>query len=184
MRQISSGMPVARVTRRRRHHLYLRLRRRGPAHQQHRPRRHRDPRLRPGRAPDPGGHHPGDRPTRADPGQYDLTYDNVGNPTKVIGNRAGTTRTDTYTYDAANRVTGLCYATTTCTGATQSITYAYNLVGDRTSEIRTGVSTPGTITSTYDAADQLTSTTGAVTASYTYDRDGNALAHRIAVQRP
>lgn len=107
--------------------------------------------------------------------QYDLTLDPVGNPTKVIGNRAGTTRTDTYTYDAANRVTGLCYATTTCTGATQSIKYAYNLVGDRTTETRTGVTAPGATTSTYDAADQLTATTGAVAATYTYDKDGNQL---------
>ncbi len=106
---------------------------------------------------------------------YDLTFDPVGNPTQVVANRPGTTRTDTYTYDAANRVTAQCYDTATCTGATTAIRYAYNLAGDRTTETRTGVTAPGTTTYTYDGAAQLTSTTGAVAATYTYDRDGNQL---------
>ncbi|MEV4318828.1 putative adhesin [Actinocrispum sp. NPDC049592] len=97
--------------------------------------------------------------------RFTRTLDPVGNPTSVATIRGPTTRTDTYTYDAAERLTGACAGTTSCTK------YSYDLVGNRKTLERDGAST----TYSYDNADQLTSVTapgGAVTA-YEYDRDGN-----------
>lgn len=105
---------------------------------------------------------------------YQLTLDPVGNPTRLTTARGTTSRTDTYTYDPADRLTGVCYATTTCTGAISSIGYGYDLVGNRTSQTRAGVAQSDSTAYRYDTADELTSSaTAGVTTSYGYDLDGN-----------
>jgi RHS repeat-associated protein len=107
------------------------------------------------------------------------TLDAAGNPTKAQTTRGATDVYDVYEYDSRNRLAGSCFdvgsGTTSCTGATNAITYAYDKVSNRTQEIRAGnVGNTGTIDYTYNAADQLTSTTNSgVQTTYTYDANGN-----------
>ncbi len=79
-------------------------------------------------------------------------------------------RTEYYAYDTANRITDACYGGQINTCATGSlITYAYDKVGNRTSQTKFGTAT----SYSYDAGDELTSTTsGGSTTNYTYDNDG------------
>ena len=108
------------------------------------------------------------------------TLDAAGNPTKVTTTRGGTNTYDAYEYDTRNRLTASCFgiasSATNCTGASNAITYAYDKVSNRTQEVRSGsVGNTGTISSSYNSADQLTSTTqGGNTTNYTYDANGNA----------
>ena len=107
------------------------------------------------------------------------TLDAAGNPTKTKTTRGATDVYDVYEYDTRNRLTEACFAllssATTCAGATNALSYTYDKVSNRTQEIRAGsVGNTGTITSAYNSADQLTSTTkSAVTTNYTYDTNGN-----------
>ena len=107
------------------------------------------------------------------------TLDTAGNPTKAQTTRGTTDVYDVYEYDSRNRLTHVCYdlvsTATSCTGATNAITYAYDKVSNRTQEIRAGnVGNTGTIDYSYNAADQLTSTTkSGVSTTYTYDANGN-----------
>jgi RHS repeat-associated protein len=107
------------------------------------------------------------------------TLDPAGNPTKAQTTRGGTDTYDAYAYDARNRIISSCYGVaagaTDCTGAVNAVTYAYDKVSNRTQEVRSGnVGNTGTITSAYNAADQLTSTTkSGSTTNYTYDANGN-----------
>lgn len=107
------------------------------------------------------------------------TLDAAGNPTKVKTTRGASDVYDVYEYDTRNRLTNACYgllsSATNCSGASNAITYAYDKVTNRTQEVRAGsVGNTGTIDYTYNAADQLTSTTkGGVTTTYTYDANGN-----------
>jgi RHS repeat-associated protein len=111
---------------------------------------------------------------------YTLTLDAVGNPVQVVTDRTTPSgpiaSTDTYTYDPADRLTAACYGATDCAGAAKAVSYTYDLVGNRQTETRTGLASPGVTTYRYDAADQLTATTGAAAASYGYDLDGNQTA--------
>ena len=78
-------------------------------------------------------------------------YDAADNPTTLVG-------ASNYSYDAANELTN-----------SPSATYTYDTLGDRTA----ATPTTGTATSyTYDQAGRLSSVTGPVNASYTYDGDG------------
>jgi RHS repeat-associated protein len=105
--------------------------------------------------------------------QFTRTLDPVGNPTLVATLRGTTTTNEAMQYDVSNRLTKWCQAVT-CTGATKWISYAYDAVGNRTQQVRTGVATPGTTNYTYDAADQMTSSVvGTTTTTSTYDEDGN-----------
>jgi RHS repeat-associated protein len=105
---------------------------------------------------------------------YHLTLDRVGDPTAISTTRGTATRTDTYTYDEADRLTAVCYNTSTCDGAASGIGYGYDAVSNRTSQTRTGVAQPGATGYSYDAADQLrSSTAGTTTTTYGYDADGN-----------
>jgi RHS repeat-associated protein len=111
--------------------------------------------------------------------KFAWTLDAASNPTKAQTTRGGSDTYDAYEYDARNRLTASCYgipsSATNCTGASNAINYAYDKVSNRTQEVRTGsVGNTGTIDSTYNSADQLTSTTkGGVTTNYTYDTNGN-----------
>lgn len=94
------------------------------------------------------------------------TRDNGGNPTQVTA----TTGTQTYTYDAADRLASVCYATSCTSGSTSKTAWTYDAVGNRLTE------TTGTATRSYayNAADQLTSSTLAgVTTNYGYDANGD-----------
>jgi RHS repeat-associated protein len=102
-----------------------------------------------------------------------VTRDAVGNPTGIAITRGKTTTSETYQYDAADRVAKVCYAAS-CTGTPASIAYTYDKVGNRLTQVRTGVASPGTTTYAYDAADRLLSaTTGAGVVSYGHDANGN-----------
>lgn len=94
-------------------------------------------------------------------------YDATDNPTAIT--HANSSQ-DTYTYDILDRLSGVCYNTTTCTGATDFITWDYDPVGRRTSETRP----TGTSTYTYNpTTGQLASTlTNGTTTNYTYNTLG------------
>jgi len=98
------------------------------------------------------------------------TYDANGNRhTKVDPNGNATTTsgdgTTTYSYDRANRLTGIDYS-----DATPDVTFAYDNVGNRTSM----TDSAGTISSSYDNLNRLTGTTrSSDTFSYVYDPSGN-----------
>jgi RHS repeat-associated protein len=82
--------------------------------------------------------------------------------------------TEYYAYDNADRITAACYGGQVATCASGSkITYAYDKVGNRTSQTKFGTTT----SYSYDAGDELTSTTtGGTTTTYTYDNDGQQTA--------
>jgi RHS repeat-associated protein len=96
---------------------------------------------------------------------FSVTRDAVGNPLQVLDQAGATT---SYSYDAADRLTQVCYAPR-CGGAGEFIAWSYDAVGNRRTETRPA----GTTTSSYDAADQLTATAGLVSATYAYDARGN-----------
>jgi RHS repeat-associated protein len=94
------------------------------------------------------------------------TRDAAGNPTTIV--RDGVS--EAYGYDSADRVTGACYggALSTCASGSK-ITYAYDKVGNRSSQTKFGTTT----TYTYDGGDELTgSTVGSTTTLYSFDDDG------------
>jgi RHS repeat-associated protein len=112
---------------------------------------------------------------------FQLDLDEVGNPTRVITTRGGVSESVAYAYDPTDRVASACYAATTCTpgaAAAGRIDYAYDLVGNRTSQTRTGTAGSDTTTYQYDTANQLTSQTvvsgpTTMTTEYGYDLLGN-----------
>jgi RHS repeat-associated protein len=95
---------------------------------------------------------------------FTYTLDNVGNPTAVTG-----TNPAIYTYDSRDRLTSVCFQTSTCTKRQDPyISWTYDPVGNRKTETR-GVN--GTTTNyTYNQDDQLL---GAGSTSYAYDHNGN-----------
>ena len=96
------------------------------------------------------------------------TLDAVGNPTRIV--RTGTLAgTQTYAYDADNRVTSVCYQSSCPGGSDPFIRYTYDGVGNRLSEARP----TGTTSYTYNAGDQLTA---AGSTGYSYDADGNLVS--------
>jgi RHS repeat-associated protein len=94
------------------------------------------------------------------------TLDAVGNPTQVV--RTGSlAETQTYTYDASDRITGVCLQTGSCPGASDAfVRWSYDKVGNRLSEQRP----TGTTAYTYDARDRLLT---AGSTSFAYDQNGN-----------
>jgi RHS repeat-associated protein len=113
---------------------------------------------------------PGGRPLSA----YTLTRDKVGNVTRLDTTQAGVGHSDAFTYDKADRLTAMCFDTSTCSNAKQKLSYSYDLVGNRLTRTRTGT---GAFNQkyTYDAANELTSSSGGPQGSvtYQYDADGN-----------
>ncbi|HWG99401.1 MAG TPA: RHS repeat-associated core domain-containing protein, partial [Pilimelia sp.] len=115
---------------------------------------------------------------------FALTLDEVGNPTRVATTRGGVSEAVAYAYDAVDRVTSACYAATSCaTGSPNAgrIDYTYDLLGNRTSQRRSGTAGNDTTTYTYDAASQLTRATvtrpgSTQTTTYAYDVHGNQTA--------
>ena len=109
--------------------------------------------------------------------KFAVSLDPAGNPTSIARTRGGSTTSDISTFDAADRLSQTCFSTTTCTGATSSVGYSYDKVGNRLSQTRTGVTAPGTTTYGYDASDELAtaSAPGGIT-TYGYDANGNQTA--------
>jgi RHS repeat-associated protein len=97
------------------------------------------------------------RPGVQDPvSKFALTLDEVGNPTRVVTTRGGVSESVAYDYDRADRVTSACYGAISCEGRSAGrIDYAYDLVGNRTSQKRTGSAGHDVTRYFYDAADQL-----------------------------
>lgn len=92
--------------------------------------------------------------------------DAVGNPTTVTTSSG----TESYAYDARDRVTEVCYQLSCSAEDDPFIRYSYDAVGNRLSEVR-----PRRVTTyEYDASDQLVSSAvGGVITSYEHDPRGN-----------
>jgi len=101
--------------------------------------------------------------------KFALTLDPVGNPLQVV--RTGSlAETQTYSYDANDRLTQVCFQAGSCPGASDPfLRWSYDQVGNRLSEQRPS----GTTTYSYDARDRLLS---AGPTSYSYDHNGNQLS--------
>ncbi|NRQ39195.1 hypothetical protein HII36_46350 [Nonomuraea sp. NN258] len=114
---------------------------------------------------------------------FELTLDEVGNPTKAVTTRGERTESVAYAYDNVDRVTSACYSATSCATGSQlagRIDYTYDLVGNRLTQKRTGTAGNDTTTYAYDAADQLVKETvakpGSVVAKdFAYDVNGNQI---------
>ncbi|MEU4420423.1 polymorphic toxin-type HINT domain-containing protein [Actinoplanes sp. NPDC024001] len=91
--------------------------------------------------------------------RYDLTLDPVGNPSRVITTRGGVAESVAYAYDEADQITSACYAVASCTDRNAKpagrIDYRYDLVGNRTKQIRTGTAGNDVTEYEYDDANQL-----------------------------
>ena len=98
--------------------------------------------------------------------KFAITRDPVGNPSQIV--RTGAlAQTQTYTYDAMDRISGVCFQAGTCPGGTDPfVRWSYDGVGNRLTEARS----TGTTSYTYNAADELTQ---AGSTAYTYDQNGN-----------
>jgi RHS repeat-associated protein len=90
---------------------------------------------------------------------FDYTYDDAGNRTSVVSSSG----TESYTYDALNRLTEVSYP------GGPSVSYTYDAAGNRASE------THGAVTDdyTYDDAGQLTAVES---TEYDYDENGNLVS--------
>lgn len=96
---------------------------------------------------------------------HSYNYDNGGRRTQLIEENGAGLETTTYTYDAADRLTGVNYPANT-------VSYVLDAAGNRTSETRDGVTRDYTYNNRY----QLTSVFGPdVDVTYTYDATGNMI---------
>ncbi len=91
---------------------------------------------------------------------FAYTYDAVGNPTEVDLNGGGV---NSYTYNNRNWLTSVCFQTSCPNSSDPKISWTYDAVGNRLTEVRSGTTT----NYSYNNADQLTS------ASYTYNSNGD-----------
>lgn len=104
--------------------------------------------------------------------QHVQSLDAAGNPVARANTRGTTTVSETLQYDQANRLTRRCAATSCSEAGIDSLTYTYDGVGNRKSEVRTGLA-PATSSYTYDGADQLAAVdTGGATTAHQYDPNG------------
>lgn len=90
--------------------------------------------------------------------QYDVSYDANGNPLQLTAQNSGSSWVENYTYDDANRLTGVCY-NAACASATDYQKWTYDNVGNRLTE-----ADPNSTSTAYNynSADEVTS---AVTTS-------------------
>jgi len=99
---------------------------------------------------------------------FSYTRDAAGEPTTLV-TQSGT---ELYSYDSVGRLSKVCYQTTPCGSGDPAISWTYDPVGNRATQTRT----TGATSYSYNAADQLTATTGLGAASYSYDADGRQTA--------
>jgi RHS repeat-associated protein len=82
------------------------------------------------------------------------TLDPVGNPTQIVQTGASPA-TQTYSYDASDRITQVCFQAGTCPNSGDpKIGWSYDKVGNRLTEARPTTTT----TDSYNAVDELTQT--------------------------
>ena len=115
-----------------------------------------------------------------------------GNPSTVTASRAAvdstpaSTKTTLYSYDKINRVTSACQVLrgAICTSTSAKTAFYYDKVGNRTSQnVRPAGGGASVVTDyAYDTADQLLTqqVAGAVTATDTWDLDGNLLTSQTS----
>src|SRR5207248_8776587 len=100
---------------------------------------------------------------------FAATLDPVGNPTQIVQTGA-VSSTQTYTYDAHDRILSVCFQAGTCPGSSDPfIRWTYDKVGNRLTEARP----TGTTNYSDNALDELTQVGS---TAYTYDADGNETA--------
>jgi YD repeat-containing protein len=100
---------------------------------------------------------------------YSYTNPNTNQPTDVpysVTDVAG--KTTSYTYDAATELTQ-AVQTSSSGGTLATYTYAYDPVGNKTSQNLNGAST----TLTYNAANELTQASGAINKTFSWDANGS-----------
>ncbi|MGH7540926.1 MAG: DUF6531 domain-containing protein, partial [Gemmatimonadota bacterium] len=97
---------------------------------------------------------------------FTIDPDPVGRPRSVV--RTGSlAQTQTYSYDALDRLTGVCFEAGTCPGGNDPfVRWSYDGVGNRLAETRPNETTAYS----YNAADELTQ---AGSTTYDYDENGN-----------
>ena len=97
---------------------------------------------------------------------FQVTRNAAGAPTQV-SKLAGSV--ETYTYDNFGRLTSVCFQSSCPNSSDPKISWTYDSIGRRQTETRSS----GTLTYSYNAADEITSTSdGTTTSNYTYDADG------------
>jgi RHS repeat-associated protein len=89
--------------------------------------------------------------------------------TAGIGSQSYDTITSSYSYDGANRITGITYTDATTSTQLASFTYSYNAA----SQVTSYTGPEGTLNYTYDKIGELTSVSGAEQATYSYGANGN-----------
>lgn len=114
-------------------------------------------------------------PTGNSLGARAYTYDAFGRQKSYTSGRG---ITETYTYDAADRLTTIAYSGTGSSGG--NVTYTYNTPGWTTSR----VDPSGTTTYTYDPLGRLASrkhSINNITVAYAYDRTGNVATETTTI---
>jgi RHS repeat-associated protein len=114
---------------------------------------------------------------------FALTLDDVGNPTRVVTTRGGVAESVAYSYDKADRLSSACYAVESCGDKAKPagrIDYSYDLVGNRTKQVRSGTAGDDVTEYKYDDADQLVneelkSRNHERDTEYAYDLNGNQI---------
>jgi RHS repeat-associated protein len=95
-----------------------------------------------------------------------VTRDADGAPTQIT--RSGG-NVETYGYDSSGRLTRVCYQASCPNSNDPQIDWTYDKVGNRLTETRPS----GTVSYSYNAGDELTSSSdGTTTTNYSYDADG------------
>jgi RHS repeat-associated protein len=101
---------------------------------------------------------------------FQVTRNAAGDPTQVskLGGAV-----ENYTYDNFGRLTSVCSQSSCPNSSDPKISWTYDSIGRRQTETRPS----GTLTYSYNAADEITSTSdGSTTTTYSFDADGRETA--------
>jgi RHS repeat-associated protein len=118
---------------------------------------------------------------------YAYTYDANGNRLTQVETNGGAAETTGYTYDDLDRLKTVTYPADAPFPQGRLVTYGYDAVGNRTSEITTNPITAAVLaskTGTFDNANRLTALTDNLdpgqTTAFTWDRNGNQTSKTVA----
>jgi len=104
---------------------------------------------------------------------FEYGYDEAGNITQEIQTQTGSVYTRTYSYDAADEVTGF---TEQSDSELKTYSYAYDKAGNRLTEDITGNDDTKHLTYDYNEGDELTlKSHDSDSDSYDYDKNGNVI---------